>query len=233
MDISPSVMEALLMASGATVCEVAADASTTEVPLFEALVAGDFPGGRLYLPPGWNGSPSAPTPGTWTTITAQAVAPTTGTAVLVVPALPAAPVSGMRVYLLRPGQVGGALGTVAQGAAGTAPWPVTNQPATVPDALADGSAVAAGAVLFSAAYAVPSDGAVLLTVAVASSGTAAKLQISWDGGTTWWTARSGAAVQPGQVVAIAVPVESGDSFQASFATATTLGRVRAMFAPSI
>ena len=233
MDISPSIMEALLMAAGATVCEVAKDATVTSVPLMEALVDGDFPGGRLYLPPGWNGSPSAPTPGTWSTISAQEAAPTVGTAVLVVPTLPAAPVSGMRVYLLRPGQVGGVLGTVGQGAPGTQPWPVTDQPATVPDALADGSAVSAGAVLFSTAYAVPSDGAVLLTVAVASSGAASALQVSWDGGTTWWTARSGAEVQPGQAVAIGVPVQAGDSIQASFAQATTLGRVRAMFAPSI
>ncbi len=294
-------MEVILMAAGATVCEIAADATDTTLPLAQVLVAGDFTDGRAYLPPGWNGSTSEPTPGTWTAITGQSADPTTGTAILTVASLGSKPVAGIRVYLRGPSQsitgtvtadqgkagttawpvseatlddaaaapgtaapanavqVGGtdgtdlralatdasgraqvtvatalpagtaAIGSVAQGAAGTAPWLIGRRYAVVPGATADGTAVDAAANLFSAYYSAPSEGYVELTLEIASTGSAAVGQYTLDGGTTWWELRSGADLQPGQAGGWGIIVGSGQSFGVSFKTATTLGHVEARF----
>ena len=237
MGHSFGLMEQALMASGATVSSVAKDATKTAVPLVDVLVAGDFVGGRMYLSSAvvpWNGSATAPTPGTWVEIGAQDAAPIIGTAIIVPSAaLAAAPIQGVRVYLLRPSQSGGTIGKVDQGAAGSSPWPVTDQPTGLTGAKADGASVSADESLFSAYYTPTGDGTVLVTVAVDSSGTAAVLQETHDGGTKWWELRSGAKVQPGQEVAIALQVKKGESWGVSFAAATTLGTIFADWVSSI
>ena len=236
-------MEVILMASGATVCEIATGATDTALPLAQVLVSGDFTNGRAYLPPGWNGSTSEPTPGTWTAITGQSADPTTGTAILTVSSLGSKPVAGIRVYLRGPsqsitgtvtadqGKAGSAAWpvTAAQGSAGSAPWLTGRQYAVVPNPTADGTAVDADANLFTDYYTAPSEGYVELTLTVDASGSAAVGQYTLDGGTTWWELRSGADLQPGQAGAWGIIVGSGQSFGVSFGTATTLGHVEARF----
>ncbi len=221
------------MAAGATVCEVAPGATQVGVPLFEVLNSGDFAGGRLYLPPGWNGSTTQPMPGTWTAITGQSASLQTGTAILVVPQLPAVPIPGVRVYLLRPSQIGGTIGTVNQGGAGTAPWPVTDQPVVIPGTQPDGTTLAADGSLLTAAYAVPGPGFILLAFAVSGAASASAVQHTRDGGTTWYNLRRGRAWEPGNEYNVSVPVVSGDQWNVRVASATTIGTLRALFAPSI
>ena len=123
--------------------------------------------------------------------------------------------------------------TANQGTAGTTPWPVTDQPVKIAGNVADGTNVTANQPLFSPYYAVTSQGAIVLTISVDASGSAAELEVTWDGGGKWWVCLVGQQLQPGQVYSLCFPVDSGDSWAVSFAGATVLGRVRAQFAPSI
>lgn len=239
MGISFGEMEQALMAAGATVSSVAKDATTTAVPLTDVLVAGDFVGGRMYLSSAvvpWNGSSTSPTPGTWIEIAAQEAAPVVGTAIIVpAAALAAIPVAGVRVYLLRPSQSGGTIGKVDQGAPGSSAWPVTNQPVAL-DTVADGTALDAEGMLLSSNAVIAADGFVLLAFAPKSTAAATALQHSRDAGATtpeWPNLRRGRSWYPGDEYDIAIPVYKGDVWNARVVTATTVGTVRALFAPSI
>lgn len=236
--VTYSQFEHLMMASGATVCSVAKDATTTEIPLYEVLVSDDFKDGRIYLPQNYNGSTVATDamPATWAAIGSQAADPTTGTAIIILAsALPAAPVDGMRVYLLRPVQVFSPPTTVTanQGTAGTNPWPITDQPATVPNAVSSGTNLSADGTLLSSAYTAASEGTILLSFAVASGSTSTVVQHTRDGGTTWTDLRRGRAWVAGSEYDIAVPVYASDVWNARVVSATTVGVLRVLFVPSI
>lgn len=103
----------------------------------------------------------------------------------------------------------------------------------VPGGVASGTAVSAAQALFDDAYTVPANGAVLLAIALQDGASASPIQVSRDGGSSWYALLRGQPLPAGQEYDVAVPVYAGDEWTVSCVDATTVGVLRALYQPDV
>ena len=103
----------------------------------------------------------------------------------------------------------------------------------VPGATASGTAVNANAVLFTSSFTVPAPGIITVYTAPAAGTVATALQSSTDSGATWATLLFGVQMGAMQPLPVVVPVNAGDQWNLSYATATTVGILYAWYSPGL